>query len=230
MFSRINPGLLINLQSTFGRDCNPFLGTFLQSVRWARKPIWAPVAKSKLFRIPERKKLPEDEALELRRLYNEYRTHCKAVRQLICKEYAASVEESPSVINSRIDDDLSQAIKLNEEWNKEVAAIREERLTLEAEIEREKNLQYMIRAEQENEEQIKLLDEIVKAEKEKSTTFITPDNLDEAIEFALANPVDYNFAIDLKGNIVYGRKGKFEEVLMKQVEELNEKQVAASSS
>jgi small subunit ribosomal protein S26 len=38
-----------------------------------------------------------------------------------------------------------------------------------------------------------------------STTFITPDKLDEAIDHALANPVDYNFAIDLQGNQYMGR-------------------------
>lgn len=40
---------------------------------------------------------------------------------------------------------------------------------------------------------------------ELSGTFITPETLDAAIDYALANPIDYNFAIDLKGNKYYGR-------------------------
>lgn len=40
---------------------------------------------------------------------------------------------------------------------------------------------------------------------ELSKTFITPETLDEAIEHALANPVDYNYAIDLQGNQFQGK-------------------------
>jgi hypothetical protein len=53
---------------------------YLQSVRWKRKPRWLPVAKSKQFRIPERPKFDESESAELRRLYDRYRTHLRAVR------------------------------------------------------------------------------------------------------------------------------------------------------
>lgn len=38
-----------------------------------------------------------------------------------------------------------------------------------------------------------------------SKTYILKENLDQAIEHALANPVDYNFAIDLQHNILHGR-------------------------
>lgn len=37
--------------------------------------------------------------------------------------------------------------------------------------------------------------------------FITPDNLDAAIEAAVNSTVDYNFAIDNDGNIYGGREG-----------------------
>lgn len=39
---------------------------------------------------------------------------------------------------------------------------------------------------------------------EKSKTYITIDNIDEAIEKSLDNVVDYKFAIDLAGNIYQG--------------------------
>lgn len=45
----------------------------LEFVRWRRKPRWLPVAKSKLFRIPEKKPQTEDEKLELLRLHNHYK-------------------------------------------------------------------------------------------------------------------------------------------------------------
>lgn len=43
------------------------------SIKLRRKPRWLPVAKSKMFRVPERKKQDEDEKHELRRLSNNYK-------------------------------------------------------------------------------------------------------------------------------------------------------------
>jgi hypothetical protein len=57
-----------------------FTPVCIQSVRWKRKPRWLPVAKSKQFRVPERPTYDESERTELRRLYDRYRTHLRAVR------------------------------------------------------------------------------------------------------------------------------------------------------
>lgn len=40
---------------------------------------------------------------------------------------------------------------------------------------------------------------------EASSTFITLETLDEAIDHAIANPVDYNYAIDMRGRQFIGR-------------------------
>lgn len=45
----------------------------LEFVRWRRKPRWLPVAKSKVFRVPERKHQTEEERVELMRLHNQYK-------------------------------------------------------------------------------------------------------------------------------------------------------------
>jgi hypothetical protein len=52
----------------------------IQCVRWARKPSWLPMAKSKLFVIPERPKIDESEKRELKRLHDRYKTHMHAIR------------------------------------------------------------------------------------------------------------------------------------------------------
>jgi hypothetical protein len=52
----------------------------VQCVRWKRKPRWLPVAKSKLFRIPQRPEIDASEESELRRLHDRYRTQMHAVR------------------------------------------------------------------------------------------------------------------------------------------------------
>lgn len=51
-----------------------------QSVRWRRKARWLPVAKSKMFRIPKRPVIPEEEQHELRRLHQIYKTNMKSLR------------------------------------------------------------------------------------------------------------------------------------------------------
>lgn len=50
-------------------------GPHVQCVRWKRKPIWLPTAKSKLYRIPKAPVIPKEEAEELKRIHNYYRTH-----------------------------------------------------------------------------------------------------------------------------------------------------------
>lgn len=58
----------------------------IQCVRWKRKPRWLPVAKSKLFRIPERPKIDESEDIELKRLHDRYRTEMRSVRYVCVLE------------------------------------------------------------------------------------------------------------------------------------------------
>lgn len=47
---------------------------------WARKPLGAPVARSKLFRVPARVERPLDETQEMQRLMNNYKTLMKSIR------------------------------------------------------------------------------------------------------------------------------------------------------
>lgn len=55
---------------------------------------------------------------------------------------------------------------------------------------------------------------------ERSKTFITAENIDEAIERALANHVDYNFAIDTEGNRYIGRSARPGKTPPQQVSEM----------
>lgn len=48
-------------------------GIALEFVRWRRKPRWLPTAKSKLFRVPERKQQSPEEKAELLRIHNNYK-------------------------------------------------------------------------------------------------------------------------------------------------------------
>lgn len=45
----------------------------VQCVQYHRKPRWVPQARSKIFRVPERRKQSDDEKAELLRLHNHYK-------------------------------------------------------------------------------------------------------------------------------------------------------------
>ena len=62
--------------------------------------------------------------------------------------------------------------------------------------------------EKKEEERLVRMDKIVEKHQSEMERRIEPEQLEKAIETALANPVDYEFAIDLEGNIFRGRTTK----------------------
>ncbi|CAH2227287.1 jg11775, partial [Pararge aegeria aegeria] len=86
-----------------------------------------------------------------------------------------------------------------------VAAEREERRKLELAAMEDYAFKRMETKDTEFKKRITKASEQIREQKELSSTFITPENLDAAIDQALANPIDYNYAIDLKGNQYPGR-------------------------
>lgn len=184
-----------------------------QTVRWRRKPLWMPTAKSKVFRVPERIVLPVEERDELIRLFNNYRTSIKSIRRFLTYRYSELLQAKSDTeqLKKAFEEDFVRCKAINDEWNAELKKQREERIAkqLEEEIKFAENR----KREWLEREKIVLAEaeEIVRKEKEVVGTFITPETLDEAIETALNNPVDYNFAIDLEGNKILGRETQPEE-------------------
>jgi len=99
-----------------------------------------------------------------------------------------------------------ETMKINDEWNASIAIIRNKRIEKENQERGEYILTRLDANKLRREEDKERIEEIVKKAKEESKTFITIDTLDQAIENALANVVDYNFAIDAQGNLLKGRQ------------------------
>ncbi|KAH8379346.1 hypothetical protein KR009_004335 [Drosophila setifemur] len=182
----------------------------LEFVRWRRKPRWLPVAKSKMFRVPERKKQTEEERTELMRLHNQYKTQLRSVRQFLREEVVRHEETSTAdhivLTPEQEEAEFQKCLDANATWNATIAKERDQRLAKERE-EKVAYVQERLEARQlREEEQREQANQRVLREIELSKTFITRENLDAAIETALANPVDHNFAIDLAGNLYQGRK------------------------
>ncbi|KAL0818729.1 hypothetical protein ABMA28_008060 [Loxostege sticticalis] len=174
-----------------------------------RKPRWVPVAKSKIYRIPKRPEVSEEERLELLRINNNYKTQMRAIRRFFHEEMIkekSTKDSASSEMSLRLEaQEWERCVELNEKWNAQVALEREERRKQELIKMEEYALERMEAKDKELEERIKKASEQIRKQKEIAATFITPETLDAAIEHALANPVDYNFAIDLQGNQFLGR-------------------------
>uniref|UniRef100_A0A182SH54 Small ribosomal subunit protein mS26 n=1 Tax=Anopheles maculatus TaxID=74869 RepID=A0A182SH54_9DIPT len=175
------------------------------TVRFRRKPRWLGTAKSKLFRVPERKKQIEEEIEELKRLHNNYRTQMKAVRHFLRDEVEAYklVSRAGLVLQTPEQEEAEwqEALRRNEEWNQQTAAKREERLAAERAARKEYILERLVLKEQREMDKQEQIEAKVRVEKEHSKTFITRDNIDKAIELALVQPTSFNFALDRDGNL-----------------------------
>lgn len=192
-----------------------------QTVRW-RKPRWVPTAKSKIFRIPERKVFPKEEQIELKRLHDRYNTMMRAVRRHLTEEIQRTSDTSELAMQKAADEELEhqRLMEYNQQENLRVASQREERIRKEFEADlarveatKEKQAKNTLQAQEEAIRLIAETQELVK-------TFIKREDLEDAIETALANPADYNFAIDEEGYIFRGRNTKPEDVAVEDREKL----------
>ncbi|XP_019537310.3 small ribosomal subunit protein mS26 [Aedes albopictus] len=175
------------------------------AVRFRRKPRWLGTAKSKLFRVPERHQQVDEEVTELKRLHNNYHTQMKAVRRFLMDEVAASklISRAGMIIQTPEEEaaEWEELQRINEEWNRTVGEVREKRLADEREQRKNYILERLVAKEQRDQEKRERVEEKVRLEKELSKNYITRENIDKAIEMALVQPMSYNFAIDLSGNI-----------------------------
>jgi small subunit ribosomal protein S26 len=96
--------------------------------------------------------------------------------------------------------DYQRSLAINEAWNNEIAKVRDARVAR-WRANHEKIVLDIIDKKQAEEKVMKeKIEKTVLKEIEASKSYITRDNVDQAIEHALANPVSFNFAIDLDGN------------------------------
>ncbi|XP_043247774.1 probable 28S ribosomal protein S26, mitochondrial isoform X2 [Colletes gigas] len=176
-------------------------GPCIQCVRWKKKPIWLPTAKTKVFRIPVKPVIPKEEYEELKCLSNYYRTYMKSLKSYFCKQDNIATMQNQQIVQTKLfDEDFLKCCEVNDEWNKQIALEREQRLAKEREA-RENDILSRLAAKEERMLNLQAkVDEEIRTAKEEAKTFITRDNIDEAIEHALKTIVDPNAAIALDGS------------------------------
>lgn len=160
----------------------------VQCVQYHRKARWVPKAKSKIFRVPERKKQDEDEKLELLTLHNRYksvffsvnitslvnikffsRTQVRAVRSYLLEETrlkkATTSVDHIVVTPEEEAAEMLRCIELNDAWNANIAEIRNKRLQMQRKEREEYILSRLELKEQREDEALRAADELVRLEK-----------------------------------------------------------------
>lgn len=147
----------------------PFIPLLAQTAGAHRKPRWLPVAKSKIYRIPKRPEVSEEERLELLRLNNNYNTQMRAIKKFYYTEMVKeklTTESASSEMSIKLEaEDWERCVQLNDEWNKQVASERKERRKVEVQSLEEYALQRMIKKDQEMKQIIEKASDAVKREK-----------------------------------------------------------------
>ncbi|XP_063701451.1 small ribosomal subunit protein mS26 [Culicoides brevitarsis] len=189
-------------------ECPAILETLNVQVRWRRKPRWLGTAKTKVFRVAPRTQQDPDERAFMMKMSSHYRSQMKGLRAFLRVEVLqASLPSTTSVLlksPEQLQAEFDEALKINSEWNAECAKIRARRIEKQLKEQEELVLEKLAAKEEREEEIRKKVRQAVELQKFESTKFITEENIDEAIEKSLANEVDYNFAIDLEGNMIQG--------------------------
>lgn len=176
--------------------------------RKPHKPTWLPTAKTKRFKITPHPVLPDDEALEIRRLYNNYYTSYKSVTAYLVSKYSLKnqAEFDHETHRREVEEDFLRCNQLNDDWNRQQAIVREQRVSRELDTEIEEAMKVMEEHEMAECERIEKAEQIVLAEIENSKEFIDKNNLDAAIERVFENPADHNYALHLDGSQTLGRE------------------------
>nr|CAG4635125.1 EOG090X0FQ9 [Alona affinis] len=172
---------------------------------WVRKPLGTGLAKSKMFKVPVKRVLPDDEAAEIKRLYDNYRCQMKSLRQYFFEESCRAAQTGDTAqLKLRLEnEEHARLMEENELENQKTAALREIRLRAQAEETQKKVMASLIHAEKEKEMHQAEFEAFLELQKGKP--IIQRGEIQRAIEEALANEVDLNFAIDLDGYVYRGK-------------------------
>ncbi|OTF80277.1 hypothetical protein BLA29_008522 [Euroglyphus maynei] len=188
--------------------------TVLQSLRYHlkrkrkepfRKPIWQPMAPSKLYRIRKKEELSDQERQQREHLDYTYNVNMESIKQFLHREfYLPTVNSEQGGTNEFInEEELEKAMIENDHENQRIAKMRDERLKLFQQELEAKLMAMKIQKEEENRQIGEQFDRLVSQEIERSKTYITRDNIDAKIDETLTHQTNYDYAIDVNGRIMF---------------------------
>ena len=164
-----------------------------------------------MFLLPPKHHIPEAEENQVMTLKFRHHDQMAALTQYLWEDYLrnSDVGEAAKLEAAREEKEHKNLLQQNEAINAEIAAKRADRLKVEAKHEEERiKLELIVDREQKSKAQ-SIADRIVVSEgKQLELRVKTLDELESAINYALDNPKDSEFAIDREGHIYRGRYTK----------------------
>ena len=140
----------------------------------------------------------------------QHRDRVAAISQLLFEEefrHSSAGEAAKEARKAQAEED-EQILQENDQINAEIAKKRELRLQKEH-LEQEERIRQELRDFDKKETiRHRELQDYIKEETKALENRIKLEDLEKAIEIALENPVDYEFAIDTEGHIYKGRETK----------------------
>lgn len=167
-----------------------------------------------MFVDPPKSLISQEETEHIEELKDQYMVRMRALHMYLLEDDLKNSDtgEAGKIAAKKEEKEHLKLIQLNEDDNKRVAAVRADRLKLEAE-ERKARIAQELEEFQFNEtKRIAKADEMVERHKDEMENRIRREDLEKAIETALANPVDFEYAIDTAGNIFRGRTTKSKKI------------------
>eukprot|EP00092_Neocalanus_flemingeri_P011643 GFUD01012545.1.p1 GENE.GFUD01012545.1~~GFUD01012545.1.p1 ORF type:complete len:230 (+),score=97.52 GFUD01012545.1:121-810(+) len=179
-----------------------------------RKPRWIPMARSKMFVDPPKSLVPKEEQEHIAELQEQYMRRMKALHMYLMEDDIKNSDtgEAAMIAAQKEEEEHQMMIKLNEDENELIAVQRVARLKNEAEERKLKIAQELSDFDESETNRLAAVDEMVEKHKAEMEKRIRVEDLEKAIETALANPVDFEFAIDKEGHIFRGRTTKCKKV------------------
>ncbi|XP_037093036.1 probable 28S ribosomal protein S26, mitochondrial [Pollicipes pollicipes] len=145
----------------------------------------------------------------MKRLYNNYRTAMKSLKSYLRQDWELrqSNRAQPGHVLSPEQEEAEhrQLMAFNDAENARMAAEAEQRLAEQTEAVRRKVAALQQAALEQQKKDSQRAVELIRTQEEISRMYIPRDKLEEEIEKALADEVDYNYAIDKDGTRYEGR-------------------------
>jgi len=180
------------------------------------------MARSKMFVDPPKSLISKEETEHIEELKEQYMMRMRALHMYLLEDDLKNSDtgEAGMIAAQKEEDEHLNMVKMNEEENQRIAELRATRLKVEA-GERKVRITEELETFHENErERIAAADEMVERQTVEMENRIRVEDLEKAIETALANPIDYEYAIDNEGHIFRGRKAKSNKIDPKDFEKM----------
>ena len=171
------------------------------------KPLWKPVSVQRLFNVPQKKQLSEEDTAILEKEEAVYLDQYRSIKEYFHQEFTIPVLQGGSNIELKeVHEEHRRLIEENNEENKRMAKLREERLKEERKREDLEDLKMQLIENEKYQTKKEEAIQRILEEKQRYPNYITKDGLREAIEKAIDHPTSYEFAIDLNGTLAFDKK------------------------